>query len=116
MTTAAATDLCSMAAHLRPDLDREIWRLYAAERELEDLKREHVDVVRQLHAASVVVGDLRQRLVRAENRLEDLNVDAITKAKHSALFLGVGFVRLTSLGRGRYSTEHIHSDRVIVRG
>lgn len=108
-------EMLALAERLRPDLAEEIHRLYAAYEamilrghELEDLGRRH-------RAATVMAGELRARLTVAERKVEDLNPDEVAKARRSALFLGEGFLQVTSAGGGRYHVEHVATERVSLR-
>ena len=109
-------DLRALADQLRPELAAEIDRLYAI-KSAHTATLEHLDdTARRLHTSTTMVGHLRERLVRAERRLEDVNVEEISKARHAALFLGAGYLRITSTGRGRFTTEHVASERVTIHG
>lgn len=114
------TEVLTAAAYLRPELQREIEHLYAANDELLERATENsieiAELKRQLHATTVRAGDLHQRLASAERRLEDLAVDQIQAARRDALWLGDGFVRITSRGRGNFETNRVPPDRIVVRG
>lgn len=106
--------LAALTEHLHPDLADEITRLFATEAVLESAQRDRVELARRNHELTVVNGDLRQRLVRAQARLEQLDADEITTARRAAFFVGTAWLRVTSLGRGQYRTEHIAPERVTV--
>lgn len=106
----------ALGACLRPGLADEVDRLYALEATHAALVAQLADARLQLTRSTALTGHLRERLIRAERRLEDLDVEEISKARRAALFLGDGFIRITSTGRGRFTTEHVASDRVTIRG
>ena len=108
-------ELLGLALRLRPDLADEIEWLYGEHDLLEALKREHSDVKRKYHQATVVAGELRQQLVRTQNRLEDCAPDQIAKARKAAFFQGAGFVRVTSLGGQKYALAHVPTEQVTFR-
>lgn len=111
----ARQELRGLAERLRPDLAQEIARLYNLEHRHQQERQLLEETHRRLHAATVTVGDLRQRLHAAEGRLAELGVDEILKARRAAVFLGEGYVRLISQGGGRFHTVHVPTERVTIR-
>jgi len=109
-------ELNELGDHLRLELHAEIERLYNRDDLLDERDAELQELERRLHASTVLVGDLRQQLVRAERKLEDLQVEEISKARRDALFLGTGFVRIICRGRGQYTTKRVNPDRIALRG
>ena len=108
--------LQALGAFTHPHIAAEIERLYALERDHAHALEEMADLRRQLHRAATMAGENRGRLASAEARLEDLRPDEIAKARRDALFTGAGYIKVTSLGRQRYATEHVPSEKVIIRG
>lgn len=108
-------ELVALADRLRPDLAAEILRLYGVEHLHTVLERNAQELARRNNELTVIVGELRQRAARAEARLEDLGVEEYSKARRAALFLGDGYLRVTSHGRGHFETEHIPTERVTLR-
>lgn len=100
---------------LAPDLADEVRRLYAVEAAHEVVLEELVELRRHTRRVTVLNGELRDRLVRADRRLADLPVDAIANARRAAYFLGEGFVRIRHHGRGNYSAEQVPTELVTVR-
>lgn len=113
--TVDSERLAALAEFLDDDLAYEVRRLQELEQQHQALVDEHAETSRQLHTATVMVGELRQRAVRAETRLEDLGADAIVKARAAAHLHGDGFVRVTAQGRGRYTAAHVPTDQVVLR-
>lgn len=102
--------------YLSPELAAEIARLYDLERDHAHALEEMADLRRQHHRATAMSGELRGRLAKAESRLEDLRPEQIALARRDALFNGAGYIRITSLGRQQYSTEHLPHDQVSTHG
>lgn len=114
---AAAARLQALvdADALAPDLADEIRRLYGVEDACEDALEELAELRRDNHRISVLNGELRERVVRAERRLEDLPMAAITEARRAAYLLGEGFVRIRHHSRGRFTGDYLATERVTVR-
>lgn len=104
-----------LAGELDPSIGKEIWRLYEVEDAHAQLRVEFAAVARSQRETSILAGHLRERLAAAERRLDDLPTDAIAAARRAAYMLGEGFVRVRH-SRGRFSGEHVATDRVTVRG
>jgi hypothetical protein len=115
--TAAAARLQALvdAEVLAPDLADEIRRLYEIEDTHEHTLLELAELRRDNHRTAVLNGELRERLVRAERRLEDLPLAAITEARRAAYLLGEGFVRIRHHSRGRFTGDYLATERVTVR-
>jgi hypothetical protein len=115
--TAAAARLQALVdtEALAPDLADEIRRLYEIEDTHEHTLLELAELRRDNHRTAVLNGELRERLVRAERRLEDLPVAAIAEARRAAYLLGEGFVRIRHQSRGRFTGDYLATDRVTVR-
>lgn len=116
MTAAERLQALVDADVLAPDLAAEIRRLYDVEDAHEATLEEVSELHRHNHRVTILNGELRDRLVRAERRLEDLPVDAIAEARRAAYFFGDGFVRIRHRSRGRYSGDYLPAERVTVRG
>lgn len=117
MTAAAAARLQALvdAGALAEDLAGEIRRLYDLEDTCEQALEEAAALRRDSHRVAVLNGELRERLMRAERRLEDLPVAAITEARRAAYLLGEGFVRIRHHSRGRFTSDYLPTGRVTVR-
>lgn len=115
--SAAASRLQELvdAGVLAEDLAAEIRRLYDVEDAHEQLREEISNLRRDSHRTAVLNGDLRQRLLSAERRLEQIPAKAIAAAKNSAYWHGEGFIRIHHHSRGNYSAEHVATTRVTVR-
>lgn len=116
MTAAERLQALVDADALAPDLAAEIRRLYAVEDAYVVALDEAIALRRDNHRGAVLAGELRERLVRAERRLEELPVAAITEARKAAYFLGEGFVRIRHHSRGSYTGDYLAPERVTVRG
>lgn len=116
MTAAARLQALVDADLLAPDVAAEVRRLYDVEDAHEATLEEISELRRDSHRVAVLNGELRERLVRAERRLEDLPVAAITEARKAAYFLGEGYVRIRHHSRGAYSGDYLPPERVTVRG
>jgi hypothetical protein len=115
MSAAARLQALVDAEALAPDLAAEIRRLYAVEDAYVSALDEAIALRRDNHRAAVLAGELRERLVRAERRLEDLPLAAITEARRAAYLLGEGFVRIRHHSRGRFTGDYLAAERVTVR-
>ncbi|GAA4123156.1 hypothetical protein GCM10022215_29530 [Nocardioides fonticola] len=117
MTTArdVAAELRDLAEHLAPDLALELYRLQDLERDHQAAVQEISNLRRALHESTVMVGELRQRTVRAETQLSELGAEEIRRARAHAFMHGTGVVRITSRGRGQFATLAIHPDDVTIR-
>lgn len=107
--------LMRLAEFLDDELGLEIARLYDLEAAYEVAKVEISGLRRDFHRSSVIVGELRQQVAAAAARIAELCPAEIIKARHDAFFKGAGFFKVVSLGRHRYTTEHIPTEKVIIR-
>ncbi|BBH17525.1 hypothetical protein Back2_18120 [Nocardioides baekrokdamisoli] len=105
-------ELLEVAEYLHPRLRDEIEWLYGEHDVLQARNEEYSELARRHHVASVMVGELRQQLVRAERKLEDCAVQEVAKAKRVATFRGNGYLQVTSLGGGKYTIKHVWIDEV----
>lgn len=114
---AAAVRLQALvdAEVLAADLAAEVHRLYEIEDAHEEALLEMAELRRDNHRVAVLNGLLRERLVKAERRLEDLPTEAIAAARRAAYFLGDGYVRIRHHSRGHYTADCLPSDQVTVR-
>lgn len=108
--------LRALADHLQPELAAELERLLELDQvhhaeTLPELR----EVRRQLHASTVMVGELRGHNATLQDRIAQLVPAEIVKARRDAYMLGAGFLRIRSEGGNRYSSEHIPAERVSVR-
>jgi hypothetical protein len=115
MTAAARLQALVDAEVLAPDLADEIRRLYEIEDAHAEQLLELAELRRDNHRTAVLNGELRERLVKAERRLEDLPLAAITEARRAAYLLGEGFVRIRHHSRGRFTGDYLATERVTVR-
>lgn len=112
----AGAQLRALAEHfLAPELVDEVARLYALEAEHQGLRVDLALARGQLNRAQRLAGELRGHVATLTNRIAELAPEEIIKARRDAYMLGVGFLRITSIGRHRYASEHLPAQRVSVR-
>lgn len=108
--------MLGLATLLDPELRAELERLFAVDVQHQAAQAENADLRRQLHASSVVLGELRGKHADLQARFEELGPAEYVHARREAYMSGAGFLRIRSLGGGRYASEHIPAKRVVVHG
>lgn len=112
-------ELLALAEFLDPDLRLELNLVYqsldALTAELDTATAALRETRRLLHDSQVYAGHLADHNAQLKGRLTDYASGEIIKARREAHLVGSSYLKVTSLGSLRYSTEHLAADRVVVR-
>lgn len=106
--------LRALSPALAGDLADELERILCLDQLIAELGDELQESARDRYRVQVANGHLREHNARLLDRIENLSVDEIVKARNDAYHLGVGWIRIERRG-GKYVTERMPSGSVIVR-
>lgn len=107
--------LRALSPALAADLADELERILCLDQLIAELEDDARENEREIYRLQVRGGHLREHNARLLDRLSNLAVDEIVKARNDAYHVGTGWIRIERRG-GKYVTERLPLGSVTVRG